>query len=67
MNTMPVILSCCCCLDGLGGAFAVAVVVSLFLGLVLGVAGSVAAYKLVKWMEGKTVIFSPWPRIQSAM
>ena len=53
-------------LGELGFAFVVVVCVSLFLGVVLGVACSVAAYKFMKWMEGKTLFFSPWPRIQSA-
>ena len=51
---------------GLGVAFAVVICVSLLLGVVIGVACSVAIYKLLKWMDGKTVVFSPWPRIQTA-
>lgn len=60
-------LCCCCFLGGIGAGFVVAVSISLFLGVVLGVACAVAAYKFMKWMEGKTLVFSPWPRIQSSM
>lgn len=50
---------------GLGFAFTVAVVSSLVLGIALGVAGSVAAFKFMMWMKGKTLVFVPWPKIQS--
>lgn len=52
---------------GLGVAFGTTASFSLILGAILGVVVSVVFFKLIKWMEGKTVVFSPWPRIHSSM
>lgn len=50
----------------IGIGFAVAIPFSLVLGIALGVAGSVAAFKFMMWMKGKTLVFVPWPKIQSS-
>ena len=50
-----------------GAAAAGALMGALFfaIGVVVGVACSIAVLKFMKRMEGKSLVFTPWPRIQA--
>ena len=48
---------------GVGGVVAT---VFLLIGLAVGIACSVAVFKFMRWMEGKSVVFTPWPKIRSS-
>ena len=39
--------------------------VGFLVGVAIGIMCSLAVFKLKNKTEGKTVIFTPWPRIQS--
>ncbi len=42
-----------------------AIVVALLVGIAIGVACTIAVMKFIIWMKGKSLTFSPWPRIHS--
>ena len=48
-----------------GISLAFAFVASFLLGLILGVLGCVAIMKFVEWMRGRSITFTPWPRIHA--
>lgn len=49
----------------IGIAFGVTSVFYFIIGVLVGVACSIAVFKFFHWMRGKSLVFTPWPKIQT--
>ena len=61
--------NCTCpknCTSSAAIGLAVAFLGFFIVGLVLGGGCMIVVVKFIKWMDGKALIFTPWPRVHSS-